>query len=79
MRYLLTAVLVLCLAAPAVFAGKDVVKVVKGKGIAAPAAEASQDLKAPTNVRTNQRSNVQYRTVTLLGGKLTAHVAVQVR
>jgi hypothetical protein len=78
MRYLLTAVLVLCLAAPAVFAGKDVVKVVKGKGIAAPAAGA-QDLKAPTSVRTNQKTNVQYRTVTLLGGKLTARVAVQVR
>ena len=79
MRYLLTAVLVLCLAAPAVFAGKDVVKVVKGKGIAAPAAGSSPNLKAPTEVKHDQRTNVQYRTVTLLGGKLTARVAVQVR
>ncbi len=74
MRYLLTAVLVLVLAAPAVFAGKDVVKVIKGKGMSAPTASAQ--VKAPATAKKN---NVQYRTVTLLGGKLTARVAVPVR
>lgn len=76
MRYLLVAVLILSLAAPAVLAGKDAVKAVKGKSIAAPSATAKtvQPVK-----NTEKKDNGRWMIVTLRGGKLSAHVRVDPR
>jgi len=79
MRYLLVAVLILSLAAPAVLAGKDTVKAVKGKSIAAPdgAVKTVQPVK---NVeKQDHKENVRYMIVTLRGGKLSARVPVDPR
>jgi hypothetical protein len=75
MRYLLVAVLILSLAAPAVLAGKDAVKAVKGKSIAAPNATA-KTVQPVKNVE--KKENGRWMIVTLRGGKLSAHVRVPV-
>ena len=78
MRYLLVAVLILTLAAPAVLAGKDAVKAVKGKQITATTAPVKAgELSKQTEKK--ERENVQYRIVTLLGGKLSARVPIHTR
>ena len=79
MRYLLVAVLVLALVAPAVLAGKDAVKAVKGKSIAAPNATAKTVQPAKNIEKKERQENVRYMVVTLRGGKLSAHVPVDVR
>ena len=78
MRYLLVAVLILTLAAPAVLANKDSVKAVKGKQITATTTPVKAgELSRQTEKR--EKENVQYRIVTLLGGKLSARVAIPAR
>ncbi len=83
MRYLLVAVLILSLAAPAVMAGKGAVKVVEGKSISSPNTGTAKVVQLSKNVEKKDErqntGNVQYRIVTLRGGKLSARVALPAR